>query len=237
MKSKFSIVVKRQFFCVVVLAAALIFTSKAAIAQTTGNSAAKPKAILVAEWTNTEPSSQIEGLSARRSPTRARIANNQRFTAAQAVISRVETAGASDTLKGRFPSLKPTALEEQAFAFVNEQRRLQKLEPLKLDLEMLYLARQHSENMAQLNFFSHVGRDGKTVDERAHEIGVTDWNSIGENIAFNQGFKNNVEFAVQCWIKSPSHKQNLLGKNWLRSGIGIAETPEGKFYITQVFRN
>lgn len=216
MKSKFSIVVLRQFFCVAALTTPLLFTFEAARAQTTNNSAARPRAILLAEWTNTDqPLSQAKAIHARRrrcSLVRGRIANN-------------------------FAFLKPTSLEEQAFALVNKERFWQKLELLEWDLEMLYLARQHSENMARLNFFSHAGRDGKMVDERANEVGVTNWNSIGENIAFNQGFKNNVEIAIQSWINSLSHKQNLLSRNWLRSGIGIAETSDGKFYITQVFRD
>ena len=155
------------------------------------------------------------------------------LTAAQTEQFAVTT----NNFSNRFAALKPTPLEEQAFALVNEERQLQHLAPLAWDLKMLYLAREHSENMARLNFFSHQGRDGKMADDRANEIGVTDWLGIGENIAFSQGVKKCVESAVQDWANSQHHKENMLDKRWTRSGIGIAQTPEGKFYITQVFRD
>lgn len=217
----------------------------------------KPKAILIGEWSEPNDSTQSTLYPVRypnpiRSLVRARVVNNsnpQPIEPKPAAISHAlpsPTASAVATTavaaksyrySGKFASLRPTALEEQAFALVNEERRKQNLSPVEWDLEMLYVARQHSQNMANLNFFSHSGRDGKTVDGRADGAGIKDWRSIGENIAFNQGIKNSIEFAVQCWFYSPSHKENMLSKKWTRSGVGVSVTPDGKYYLTQVFRN
>lgn len=217
MKSNFSPAAFRNAVNSVFLATILFSFFNAVFAQTNNQAAAKPKAILIAEWNK-----QLG------KPTQ---------TVSKVKFSALSTGATEKNLGERFASLKPTPLEEQAFALVNDQRLLQHLAPLVWDLEMLYLAREHSGNMARLNFFSHRGLDGKMADERAAEIGVDDWCGIGENIAFNQGVKNSVETAIQGWTNSPHHKENLLDKRWTRSGIGIAQTSEGKFYITQVFRD
>lgn len=206
--------------------AVLALLSLPAAAQTNNQFKEKPKAILIADWS--EPDKNTQGKLVRTdAATRNRVVNN----------AAVKTVASSGSISSRLPVLKATRLEEEAFRVVNEQRREQGLEPLEWDAEMLYLARQHSESMANFNFFSHTGRDGKTVDERADSAGVRDWRSIGENIAYNSGVKNKVEFAVQSWLQSSSHKNNLLSRKWTRTGIGVAQTPDGKFYITQVFRN
>lgn len=132
---------------------------------------------------------------------------------------------------------KTNALEDEAFREINAQRRRENIEPLELNGELVKLAREHSENMANFNFFSHRGRDGKTVFDRATDVGINDWTMIAENIGYNAGVKNNVELVVQTWLGSASHKNNLLNRQYKRTGIGVALTPAGKFYITQIFTN
>jgi uncharacterized protein YkwD len=44
-----------------------------------------------------------------------------------------------------------------------------------------------------------------------------------------------VEFAVERWMKSPKHRENLLSSRWKESGIGIAVTGNGTYYFTEVF--
>ena len=89
--------------------------------------------------------------------------------------------------------------------------------------------------MAQNNFFSHRGLDGLMVNDRAEEMGLFDWRAIGENIAFNRGYDLPVDLAVEKWLESPSHRENLLNKNWIETGVGVAVSRDGSYYFTQVF--
>lgn len=134
-------------------------------------------------------------------------------------------------------NVSPNALEQEAFDLINAERVKAGLQPLALDTAMLYLAQKHSENMANSGIFSHRALNGGTVDERARTAGITDWQGIGENIAANQNAKNPVATAVECWLKSEGHRQNFLSSDWTRSAIGVAVSPEGKYYFTQVFRD
>lgn len=126
-------------------------------------------------------------------------------------------------------------LERRAFELINRQRALMGLESLAWSDDAAKIARLHSENMANYNFFSHTGLDGSMVNDRADFFGVSKWRAIGENIAFNQGFENPAEFAVERWMQSSKHRDNLLNSRWRESGIGIAVTGDGTYYFTEVF--
>jgi uncharacterized protein YkwD len=126
-------------------------------------------------------------------------------------------------------------LEKQTFAMINEERAKFGLFPLNWSDEVAKVARLHSENMAKFNFFSHTGIDGKMVNDRADLFGITKWTAMGENIAYNRGFQKPLECAVEKWMQSPSHRENLLDNRWKESAIGIAVTDDGTYYFTQVF--
>ena len=126
-------------------------------------------------------------------------------------------------------------LEKRAFDLINAQRRAQNLESLKWSDDVAKIARLHSENMARFQFFSHVGRDGLMVNDRADALGISHWRLIGENIAFNKGFENPADFAVERWMGSPAHHDNILNPQWRESAVGVALSSDGTFYFTQVF--
>ncbi|MGI8787552.1 MAG: CAP domain-containing protein [Pyrinomonadaceae bacterium] len=128
-----------------------------------------------------------------------------------------------------------SSLERQVFALINEKRAALGLAPLVWSDDVARIARLHSENMASFNFFSHTGIDGLMVNDRADECGVSKWRAIGENIAYNKGFANPVAFAVERWMQSPAHRDNLLNSRWKESGIGVAITDDGTYYFTEVF--
>ncbi len=127
------------------------------------------------------------------------------------------------------------SLENQVFIVINQKRAEYGLKSLVWDEQAAAIARLHSSNMANFNFFSHVGMDGKHVDNRADSIGLRNWRMIGENIAYNSGFDNPVERAVLGWMQSDGHRNNILRNKWKETGIGISVSAQGKFFITQVF--
>lgn len=134
-------------------------------------------------------------------------------------------------------SLSIPRLEHYAFDIINEQRVKHSLPLLKWNADMSKIAELHSENMARDKFFSHQGKDGSMVSDRAKSLFSRTWYSIGENIAFNSGFSRPVEMACQQWMSSPGHRENILDSQWTESGIGAAFSRDGTFYLTQVFIN
>ena len=75
---------------------------------------------------------------------------------------------------------------------------------------LLLAAKGHSADMAQKNYFSHTSQDGRTAGQRITAAGYN-WSSYGENIAAGQ---RTVEQAMNGWISSPGHCQNLMNPNF-----------------------
>jgi uncharacterized protein YkwD len=125
--------------------------------------------------------------------------------------------------------------EREILDLINKRRAEVGLEPLRWSDDLAALARQHSDDMAEFKYFSHRGNDGTMVDDRADKVGISNWTAIGENIAFARGFDDAALCAVDQWMKSTAHRQNLLDKRWKETGIGVAILPDGTYYFTQVF--
>ncbi|HEX8458488.1 MAG TPA: CAP domain-containing protein [Pyrinomonadaceae bacterium] len=125
--------------------------------------------------------------------------------------------------------------ERRAFDLINAARRARGESPLVWDAELTRMARQHSENMARQNFFDHVDRQGRNVATRARTGGVCGWSAIGENIAYNAGYDDPAGFAVERWLISAKHRDNLMRRGFTHSGVGVARSADGRVYFTQVF--
>ena len=125
--------------------------------------------------------------------------------------------------------------ERDTFDLINKIRNDAGLESLAWNEQLANLARLHSQDMAEQKFFSHRGSDGSMVDNRADKLGIMNWSAIGENIAFLRGYEDAPKFAVERWLESPRHKENLLDKRWKETGMGVAILPDGTYYFTQVF--
>jgi uncharacterized protein YkwD len=126
-------------------------------------------------------------------------------------------------------------LERRVFDILNDERSGNGLPPLRWSNEVADLARSHSQNMADYKFFSHRDTGGLTVDGRAESYGLAGWRGIGENIATLRGRSDPAVTAVETWMNSPGHRQNILGGRWSDSAVGVAVAKDGTYYFTQVF--
>jgi uncharacterized protein YkwD len=106
--------------------------------------------------------------------------------------------------------------------------------PLEWDDKLAEVARQHSEDMAQNEFFSHTGSDGSSPALRTSKAGIQ-WRRTGENIAKVQ----DVPQAERLFMDEPkfqqNHRANILKPEYTRVGVGIARGRDGALYITQEF--
>jgi uncharacterized protein YkwD len=105
--------------------------------------------------------------------------------------------------------------------------------PVRLNAALQGVALGHANDMARHSYFSHTGRDGSQVAERASRAGYS-WRAIGENIAAGQ---MNAEVAVQGWLNSPGHCANLMSQTYTDMGAAFAVNEQSKagIYWVQVF--
>jgi uncharacterized protein YkwD len=163
---------------------------------------------------------------------------NSTFTRPYIFIDHTELGGKlnnSNTTTGK-KVYSISNLERKAFDLMNMRRGASGLRPVIWNEDIARVARLHSQSMAINKYFSHQGIDGLWVDERANRNGLKKWRAISENIAYNRGYDNPAEFAVERWMKSTSHRNNALNDRWEESGIGVAIGSDGEtIYFTQVF--
>ena len=116
---------------------------------------------------------------------------------------------------------------------INQIREEQGLEPLTVNERLAQVARRYSQQMAQHDFFSHTGIDGSDVGDRVRAAGIAYW-MVGENLFMSANALQPVPLAVQGWMESPGHRENILRSEYRETGIGIWR--EGnRYYFTQLF--
>jgi len=128
-----------------------------------------------------------------------------------------------------------TGDERRAFDLVNRERQRRGMSPLAWDGSLVRLARYHSQNMAQGGYLSHVDRQGQDLRARAQALGLRGWKTIGENIAYNQGYDDPTAFAVERWMVSEKHRENAMSADYTHAAVGVARAADGSYYFTQVF--
>jgi len=128
-----------------------------------------------------------------------------------------------------------TAIERRAFEQTNVARVENGLAPLAWDAELYRMAREHSEQMAKLGYFSHETPEGLQLKDRARASGILHFRVIGENIAYNKGYDDPGGFAVERWMTSSGHRANMLYVGFQASAIGSYVSADGSTYLTQVF--
>lgn len=90
----------------------------------------------------------------------------------------------------------------------------------------------HSKDMANNNFFSHIGTDSSSVLERA-TIAEYDWNNVAENIAAGQ---RTIEQVTQAWLDSPPHCTSIMRNVYDNIGVSCHDNANSTFdrYWTMV---
>lgn len=124
-------------------------------------------------------------------------------------------------------------LERDIHEQVNQQRRDNGLEPLEYREDVAHVARDYSELMLEQDFFSHTGPEGDTVADRVREAGIG-FTAVGENLSQLVNAPNPVEMAVQGWMESEGHRENILREHFTHTGVGVA-MDDGTLYATQIF--
>ena len=128
-------------------------------------------------------------------------------------------------------------LINQVIELTNAERAKAKLPLLKENSQLVDAAQDHSDDMANDDFFSHRGVDGSTLGNRIQDSGYQ-YLAAGENIAAGQ---TTAEQVVEGWMNSPGHRANILNPNFTEIGIGYAflknDTGSVNYnhYWTQVF--
>ncbi|MFW6088055.1 MAG: CAP domain-containing protein [Myxococcota bacterium] len=100
------------------------------------------------------------------------------------------------------------------------------------DEDSAAVARAHSQDMCDREYFDHTNPDGDEPYDRLDHAGVS-WTAAGENITATQ---STAQGAMDTWMGSSTHRANILSESFGRIGVGYVPC-DGEHLWTQVFTN
>lgn len=125
-----------------------------------------------------------------------------------------------------------SSFEKLMFIHLNSMRAYLQKPYFSFSNDIAKIAKTHSQNMSQYNFFSHTDNSGKTFSDRILSAGIL-YKKIGENIVM--GTKLLPFFANHLLFNSEGHRKNIE-ENFEVVGIGCAiEKNFDNVYYTQDF--
>lgn len=123
--------------------------------------------------------------------------------------------------------------ENETLNLINEYREKNGLTKLKPISKLQNMAKLKAEDIVKNEYFSHTSENLGTPFEMLKENGV-EYKFAGENLAGSVSPKK----AVEAWINSPTHKDNILDKDFEYTGIYVTDSPVYRKNIcTSIYRN
>ncbi|MFG6120447.1 CAP domain-containing protein [Thalassobacillus sp. B23F22_16] len=119
-------------------------------------------------------------------------------------------------------------IQQQVVDLTNQEREKNGLKPLKVDTEVMEVAQEKSEDMAENDYFSHNSPTYGSPFDMMKDFGV-DYQRAAENIAAGQ---QTPESVVEGWMNSPGHRKNILNGQLTHIGVGYDANGD---YWTQMF--
>ena len=117
--------------------------------------------------------------------------------------------------------------EQETLNLVNEYRKQNGLTELKPSFDLQEVAKLKGEDLVNYGYFSHTSPNLGTPFEMLEQNGIK-YKIAGENLAGNTMPRR----AVDAWINSPSHRENILEAKFKYTGIYLIESPVyGKIFV------
>ena len=118
----------------------------------------------------------------------------------------------------------------------NRKRAALGLVALRIDPDLMAIARARAEVMAANDVMSHTEPNGQKVFDRLDAAGLT-WYSAGEIIAWNNYPTEPLSVAesIYAWMHSPAHHDIMVSTGYNYVGFGAAVSATGLRYYAGVF--
>lgn len=118
-------------------------------------------------------------------------------------------------------------VEKQMLDLHNRTRASRGLSRLCVHPALQKAARAHSADMIRRDYFAH-GNTGARLRNNGYR-----WRAYGENIAYGSGTSGAPSNIFNAWMRSPSHRPNILGRQYREIGVGaVVGTYKGTRGVT-----
>lgn len=123
-------------------------------------------------------------------------------------------------------NISPTGI----FKLINKEREKENISPLTLNNKLIQAAKNKAKDLKDNKYFDHNSPDGKQFSSWIKDTDYK-YSFIGENLATNFQTEEGV---INAWMKSESHRENILEENFTETGIAV-ENDNGKIIVVQIF--
>ena len=156
--------------------------------------------------------------------------------------------------------ISTSSLAGRIHELINDNRAANGIALLAVDPALDALALNHSTDMAENNYFSHIDLSGQDPTARGNASEYTCIKYYGSYYTYGIAeniFQNNLytsvtdtngvysyawstqeaiaQSTVTGWMNSAGHRKNILTSTYDREGIGVAIASDDKVYITEDF--
>lgn len=125
-------------------------------------------------------------------------------------------------------TLPPNAadLVQLLLVHINQERARHRVSGFRLDAALTRAAQWHACDNANHNRLSHFGTDGSRPSTRVIRAGY-DFRLVTENVAIGYATPEQV---LRAWLRSPTHRQNVLERRTNELGLGVAVGRDGRLH-------
>jgi uncharacterized protein YkwD len=164
-----------------------------------------------------------KGRETRERPANTKVGRRWAATHGLLAVLLVTLACGHDDLLG------PSDPEVQRFVeLMNDYRVSAGCEPLGWRSDVAEIARAHSADMVERDFFAHTNPDGASPFDRLRAAGI-DYSLAAENIAY--GYPT-AEDVLEGWLGSQGHRDNIERCSLTQHGVGLVGTHWTHLFVT-----
>lgn len=118
-----------------------------------------------------------------------------------------------------FTALATPITKNLILDLTNNARMAENLNPLQNNERLSQAAENKAKDILEKQYFAHTNPNGKPFYEWIEDSGYN-YLYAGENLAID--FQE-AETIIEEWLKSPTHRANILNGNYSEIGIGVLE--------------
>jgi len=112
---------------------------------------------------------------------------------------------------------------------INDERTSAGLRALTVSTQLTDAGEAHAADMLCNNYFSPVGLNGSTVEDRVDATGF-DASVVAENLfALHPAFGGNPQAAIDWWLNDPNSRADLLNEDTTMMGVAYVTSEESLF--------
>jgi uncharacterized protein YkwD len=161
-------------------------------------------------------------------------------TVAGAAVTQAATSAAGTTPGGAASAQcdfeENSAYVTQLLTLINNVRASNNLPTLQTNTQLTTAAEEHAVDMLCDNYFSDIGLDLSTPEERVSQAGFTASN-VAEHIYASQA--GTPQTAFDWWMDKEQNRESILSANFTQAGVSYVRSDDSLFggYFVVIMAN